>query len=132
MPNGPNITANIVSWEKPQIGRLKLNANAAIDQSNGVMGFGWILRDHNGVFLVAENKWVHGIYSAKKAEAISMCEALSQLKDTGLGEVDIETDSQLVFKAMSSPKFISSFGLLVGDIKELASLINDVEFHFVK
>lgn len=54
-----------------------MNADAAIDQSNGVMGLGWILRDHNGVFLVAENKWVHGIYSAKKAEAISMCEALS-------------------------------------------------------
>lgn len=75
---------------------------------------------------------MNGVFTAKEAEAISMRGALSWFKDTGLRSVDVETDSQLLFKAINGPSFYSVFCLLVDDIKELESQINDVEFSFVK
>ncbi|XP_031112158.1 uncharacterized protein LOC116016135 [Ipomoea triloba] len=123
---------SVVRWEKPQRGRLKMNTDAAINQTKGITGFGWLLRDHDGHFLGAKNLRGQGIYGPKEAEAIGMREALSWLKDTCLGEVDVETDSQLVFKAISGHDFTSAFGLIICDIKELASQINDVDFCFAK
>ncbi|XP_031116828.1 uncharacterized protein LOC116020496 [Ipomoea triloba] len=128
----PTPTSSAIRWEPPHYGRLKLHTDAALDGNNGVMGFGWVLRDHNGIFLAAKNMCMHGLYGVKEAEATSMREALSWLKDTGMGDVDVETDSQLVFKAIFSPTFNSAFGLIIGDIKELASSLGGVDFRFVK
>ncbi|XP_031097041.1 uncharacterized protein LOC116001296 [Ipomoea triloba] len=64
-----------------------------------------------------------------------MREALSWLKDTGMESVDVETDLQLLFNALScisTTSFYSVFGLIVDDVKELASLIDDAKFGFVK
>lgn len=61
-----------------------------------------------------------------------MREALSWLKDTSMGNVDVETDSELLFIALNCSSFHSAFGILVDDVKELTSMINDVEFMCVR
>ncbi|XP_031122526.1 uncharacterized protein LOC116025437 [Ipomoea triloba] len=119
-------------WVRPARGRIKLNTDAAIDTTNNAMGLGWILRDDEGNFLATKNVRITGSNTVREAEAICLREALSWLKDTGMGAADVEMDSQLVFHAISYTSFYSTFGLLVDDIKELASSINDVEFRFVK
>ncbi|XP_019166893.1 PREDICTED: uncharacterized protein LOC109162664 [Ipomoea nil] len=96
------------------------------------MELGWVLRDDSGGFLAAKNVLVTGTYLVKEAEALCVREALSWLKATGLGGVDVEMDSQLVCNAIHSVSFGSAFGNLVDDVKELASEIEDVEFYFVK
>lgn len=51
----PQNPANrIQSWEKPQSGWTKLNVDAALDSSKCTMGFGWIIRDDEGNFVVAK------------------------------------------------------------------------------
>ncbi|XP_019178767.1 PREDICTED: uncharacterized protein LOC109173878 [Ipomoea nil] len=119
-------------WERPRRGRLKLNTDASVDKQHGRVGFGWVLRDDDGRFRAAKNGRMMGLFRAREAEAMCMREALSWLKDTGMGNVEAETYSQLLCNAIHSESFFSSFGFLVGDIKELASSINDVEFRFIK
>lgn len=40
-------------WKKPQIGTIKINWDAAIDNNGGRMGVGIVARDHQGVVLGA-------------------------------------------------------------------------------
>lgn len=88
-------------------------------------------------FLLQKNKCVQGSYGVKEVDALSMRElsfklAKSWLKNTGIGNVDVETDSLLVVNDISGSSFLSAFGLIIDDIKELASIIDDVDFQFVK
>ncbi|XP_019175579.1 PREDICTED: uncharacterized protein LOC109170897 [Ipomoea nil] len=112
--------------------RLKLNTDAVFDVENNIMGLGWILWDDEGRFLAVKSTRVPGQYSVLEAEVFCVREALSWLKDTGLGDGDVETDSQLCYYALLSNSFYSAFGFLVDDVKEVASMINGVNFGFVK
>ncbi|XP_019166936.1 PREDICTED: uncharacterized protein LOC109162706 [Ipomoea nil] len=119
-------------WSRPAVGRLKLNTDAALNTSTSSMGLGWVPRDHDGTFMAAKNMRLTSVFTVNEAEAVSLREALSWIKDTGMGNIDVEMDSQTVFYSLTSSSFNSSFGLLVEDIKELASLIHDVQFRFVR
>ncbi|XP_019190782.1 PREDICTED: uncharacterized protein LOC109185256 [Ipomoea nil] len=129
---GHKHTHVVTSWAKPVLGRLKLNTNAALREVDNAMGFGWVLRDDGGNFLAAKNVIVPGLYTVREAEVLSIREALSWLKGTGLGAVDVETDCKIVFDALTSDSFISVFGYLVDDVKSLAFEIEDVQFCHVK
>ncbi|XP_019164289.1 PREDICTED: uncharacterized protein LOC109160428 [Ipomoea nil] len=109
---------------------IKLNTDAAF-RGNGV-GCGWVLRDDDGRFLAAKNMCFAGSYSVNEGEALSVREALNWLMGIGMGNVEVEVDSQIVFNAVRSVPFVSAFGLLVGDIKELAATVGGVEFSFVR
>ncbi|XP_019170830.1 PREDICTED: uncharacterized protein LOC109166321 [Ipomoea nil] len=119
-------------WKRPEAGRIKLNTDASVLPDSNSMGLGWVLRDHSGLFLAAKNVYLEGIYTVNEAETICLREALSWLKDTGMGSVDVEMDSQNVFYSLQATSFDSTFGFLVDDVKELASMIDDVRFCFVK
>ncbi|XP_019160455.1 PREDICTED: uncharacterized protein LOC109157025 [Ipomoea nil] len=117
-----------IRWARPESGRLKLNTDASLDASTESMSLGWVLRDHEGVFLAAKNMHLQGIYTVNKAEAIGLREALSWLKGMGMGGVDVEMDSQNVFYSLSNPSFSSTFGIIIDDVKELTSMIDNVKF----
>ncbi|XP_031099239.1 uncharacterized protein LOC116003489 [Ipomoea triloba] len=119
-------------WKKPNGGRLKLNTNESLDEVNNVTGLGWVLRDDEGRFLACKGMCVTGCYGVKEVEAVCIREALSWLKGTGMGDVDVETDSQLVYFALCQNFFNSAFGFIIYDVKEVASMINDVHFYFAK
>ncbi|XP_019198180.1 PREDICTED: uncharacterized protein LOC109192007 [Ipomoea nil] len=122
----------VVGWARPSHGRLKLNTDAALNVEDNAMGFGWVLRDDVGNFLAAKNIRMPGLCAVREADVLFIREALSWLRDTGLGAVDVETDCQVVFNAITSVSFISVFGYLVYDVKNLASEIDDVKFCHVK
>ncbi|XP_031116510.1 uncharacterized protein LOC116020169 [Ipomoea triloba] len=119
-------------WSPPSQGRLKLNTDVAMSMNNSCMGMGWVIRDAQGHFVTAKAKKFDGFFSVKEAEAVSIREALSWIKEMDIGDVDIKTDSQLVFYALSSEPFNNSFGFLIDDVKEAASQIHDVVFCFVR
>ncbi|XP_019167808.1 PREDICTED: uncharacterized protein LOC109163513 [Ipomoea nil] len=127
-----DIATNITRWTPPPVGKLKLNSDATINQVANAMGFGWVLRDEDGAFLAAKNMQAPRSYTVEEAEAMSLREALSWLKDTGMGDVVVEIDSQLVFHAILTSPFSSAYGFLVDDIRELASMIGDVQFGCVR
>ncbi|XP_019155972.1 PREDICTED: uncharacterized protein LOC109152784 [Ipomoea nil] len=93
---------------------------------------GWILRDHDGRFLAAKGVSIPERYTVEVAGAVCIREALNWLKGTGMGDVIIETDSQLVYFALRSDDFNSSFGFIIADVKEVASTIDGVDFYFAK
>ncbi|XP_019155377.1 PREDICTED: uncharacterized protein LOC109152245 [Ipomoea nil] len=127
----PNTGSN-VQWTKPSPGRVKVNTDAAFDYANNCMGMGWVLRNEEGRFLAAKGLNVRGCFNVNEAEAYAIQKALSWLKDLGLGEVDVETDSQVVFHAIHATSFNSSFGSLVDDIKMVTTMLSNVVFYSVK
>ncbi|XP_019185981.1 PREDICTED: uncharacterized protein LOC109180726 [Ipomoea nil] len=118
--------------DTPGAWELKLNTDVAMDAGNGVMGMGWIVRDEHGEFVAAKCVTYPGLYGVKEAEAVGVRETLSWVKGLGFGVIDVETDSQLVFHALTLNTYCSSFGLVVDDVKEVASQIPDVIFYFAR
>ncbi|XP_019167315.1 PREDICTED: uncharacterized protein LOC109163049 [Ipomoea nil] len=121
-----------VQWRKLSPGKLKVNMDAAFDYANNCMGMGWILRDEEGRFLATKGLNMRGCFNVNEAETYAIREALSWLKDLELGEVDVETDSQIVFHAIHATYFHSSFDSLVDDIKVATSMLHNVVFSSVK
>lgn len=126
-----NHTVSEVRWTKLAARRVKLNSDAAINKESGCMGLGWVLRDADGLFVAARAVPVRGTYLLKEAEALSVREALSWLKAMEIDNVDVEMDAQQVYHAIHGDHLNSSFGSIVGDIKEAATLFGSVSFQFV-
>ncbi|KAM7497885.1 hypothetical protein LguiA_022299 [Lonicera macranthoides] len=67
------------------------------------------------------------------AEAISLREALSWIKDKNMSNVYVESDSQLLISAIRSDFEDSSyFGLIVNECKSLASGLVGCHFNFIR
>nr|GMD12674.1 uncharacterized protein LOC109155154 [Ipomoea batatas] len=123
---------NTAHWEKPPLGVLKLNVDAAFNKDSNCMGMGFILRNHEGAFVAAKNiKW-YGIYHSKEAEAIGVREALKWLKIMELDTVIIESDALLVTQGINGVCGVSSFDLILEDIRKLAKGFSCISFVFVK
>ncbi|XVE79954.1 hypothetical protein DITRI_Ditri14bG0098900 [Diplodiscus trichospermus] len=92
-----------MKWVRPNAGWLKCNVGAAVFASESLAGSGIVVRDSNGCF-VAVKSAVHSHMSANAllAEAISLKEALSWIKEKGWVNAVVESDSLLVVQAMSS------------------------------
>ena len=87
--------------------------DGAVFSDDGKVGFGWILRDHIGVFCAAGQGSSYGPSEASLDEALSMREALSWLKHRSLTKIIIESDSlDLVQSLRSSHNNNSPIGLI--------------------
>ncbi|KAH9670971.1 reverse transcriptase domain-containing protein [Citrus sinensis] len=122
-----------VSWEKPEFGWVKCNVDAAVFASQGRIGLGCVIRNSEGEFLAARCVGRHGAFSAREAEALGIREALSWLKEYKLPCVIVEMDCLQVFQALtegfSGP---NGFGLIIEDCRELALVLGEVKFSFVR
>nr|GMD81077.1 uncharacterized protein LOC109164833 [Ipomoea batatas] len=119
-------------WMKPSSGRLKLNVDAAVDHTRGRMGFGWVLRNEHGDFIAAVSLPWPGMYSVKEAEAIAVREALSWLKDKSISHCQVETDALQITQSLQSTSLDSQFDLILLDVKDLLSSLQDVFISFAK
>lgn len=84
---------DIVQWQKPDGGRMKINTDSTFNQANNTMGLGMVLRDDEGRFFAAKGINMQGTFTVNEAEAVCIREALSSLKELGVEDVDVETDS---------------------------------------
>nr|GMC92116.1 uncharacterized protein LOC109155154 [Ipomoea batatas] len=128
----PSPQNDLSRWRKPPPGWVKLNVDVAINKGLNSTGLGFILRNEDGNFLAAkEQKW-SGIFQPREAEAISIREALKWIKVMNVDRVQIETDALLVIQGLNNPKLISSFDLVLEDIRKLANDFQCISFMFVK
>jgi hypothetical protein len=58
-------------WVKPASGWLKVHVDAALDRGAGKMGFGLIMRDHEGKFVAAKSIMRMGLWDSAAAEALA-------------------------------------------------------------
>nr|GMD72664.1 uncharacterized protein LOC109162712 [Ipomoea batatas] len=122
----------LVRWKRPPQGWLKVNVDAANDQQSKVTGLGFVLRDYEGSFVAAKiEKW-QGLYHPKAGEAIGIRETLKWVKKMGLDHIQVESDAMLVIQGLSNNACISSFDLVLDDIREKARNFSSVSFSFVK
>ncbi|XP_059456541.1 uncharacterized protein LOC132186577 [Corylus avellana] len=59
-------------WVKPDSGWVKVNVDAALDKKGGKMGFGLIMRDHEGQVIVAKNIMRLGTWKPAVAEVLAV------------------------------------------------------------
>ncbi|XP_019153886.1 PREDICTED: uncharacterized protein LOC109150431 [Ipomoea nil] len=114
-------TSNFVrdaKWERPPLGWLKLNVDAALDYGNRRMGLGFVLRDAEGTFVAAKEIPISGLFKPKEDEAIGVREALKWIKDLQYDFIQLQ--------------LYSSFDLIINDVKELAKDFLNINFLFAK
>ncbi|XP_019190793.1 PREDICTED: uncharacterized protein LOC109185268 [Ipomoea nil] len=121
-----------VAWSPPPPGYYKLNIDVSMDFEHRRMGYGWILRDEEGVVMGAATTMIEGIYSVKEAEAIGAPEALSWIKRGGWPRVVLETDAQMVTNAVSAGQNYTPFGAIIDEIRKHLMQLPLTHFVFVK
>jgi hypothetical protein len=68
---GRNLLERQTLWVKPACGWIKVNVDATLDKGTGKMGFGRIMRDHEGKFLAAKSITRMGSWDSIVAEAMA-------------------------------------------------------------
>nr|GMD22052.1 DNA-(apurinic or apyrimidinic site) lyase, chloroplastic-like [Ipomoea batatas] len=81
------------------------------------MGFDFVIRNQEGSFVVDKGVPWNDLFQPKEVEAMGVKEALSWLKNLNVDKFYIKTDALLIFNALFA-SMISSFGLLIDDMKE--------------
>uniref|UniRef100_A0A803Q0L2 RNase H type-1 domain-containing protein n=1 Tax=Cannabis sativa TaxID=3483 RepID=A0A803Q0L2_CANSA len=122
-------------WRSPPSGFTKLNVDAACDQTEGLIGFGAIIRGHTGDVIAGFSKPFHGFFLPKDMEAAALLHSLQWAIQNQLPIHFIETYSLVLANAinsMFSTRFASSFHDLVEDIVYLLSYFPGVKVSHVK
>ncbi|XP_060959282.1 uncharacterized protein LOC133030525 [Cannabis sativa] len=70
-------TSRCEQWAKPCFGEIKVNCDDAVFEDDNSLGLGWIVRDHNGLFIDALAVKTYGQPDPFLAEAMALKEALS-------------------------------------------------------
>lgn len=110
---------SVERWVKPQFGWLKMNIDAAVDANGNMTGFGWVIRDNVCSFVTAKCLSKLGVHLPKEAEALAIREALSWIKANQMEYVQAESDALSVIQSLKHVKPVSSFGLILLDIKDI-------------
>lgn len=120
-------------WRPPPAGMVKVNCDAALFEQQHATGVGWVMRDSSGKFLATAGCLWHTLYDPLVAEAMSIREALSWIKDRRLSNVQVETECLIAAQAISATlQQSSSFGLIVDDCLSLLSSLYNVSIKHVK
>ncbi|XP_019184391.1 PREDICTED: uncharacterized protein LOC109179342 [Ipomoea nil] len=123
-------TGSPVIWEPPAQGWLKCNVDAAV-LADGV-GFGAVVRNHEGRFVAAMNGRLSCDREPFMAEATAVKESLTWLHNFGRGFMVIETNCLNFCKAFNSSSLNFSYvNLIVKQCVLIANGIGNVSVHYV-
>lgn len=94
-------------WLPPVTGRFKVNVDGGEDLS---VGFGTVVRDHEGQVIIAASKRHNGLFEPSHVEVMALRFAVKFARDLGLRAVDLEGegDNLEVMAARSSFWFSAS------------------------
>jgi hypothetical protein len=100
-----------VQWTKPEEGWLKVNVDAAVDK----MGFGILLRDHEGKVLAAKCMMKMGVWESTAAEAMAAYHGIALCQERGVPNIILEGDAkQITVAILANGKNNSMLGPLGG------------------
>nr|GMD47360.1 uncharacterized protein LOC109153501 [Ipomoea batatas] len=131
-PPPPLVVCAPLKWKKLPYSWLKLNMYVALDTNAKITACGCILRDSEGKSVAARSFSWPGLLQVKVAEVVALRDALCWAKERGVTPIQVESDSQLVMQGLKLSNSTSAFDLILKDILELASVIPNVSFKFVK
>lgn len=109
-----------VKWERPPLGRFKVNWDVAIDKNVQCMSFGIIIRDHHDHVCVVKSMRVNGIQEPAVGEAMAALVAVELSKERDIQDIILEGDSMQVVQTLKEHDFSSRpFGHIIDDARTL-------------
>ncbi|XP_021725926.1 uncharacterized protein LOC110693110 [Chenopodium quinoa] len=120
------------AWKAPPRDMYKPNSDANLGV-NQQLGVGGVLRDAEGVVLLAFCSKVKGNFEVEVGEAIALWQSLLTALEAGFRNMVLETDNLKLFHHMKKGIImLSAFGNVVSDILRLASQCFSCSFSFVR
>ncbi|KAF4362586.1 hypothetical protein F8388_011413 [Cannabis sativa] len=124
---------NLLAWEPPPVGTLKLNTDAAISTHQNRTGGGALVRDHTGKVLAATTFNRMGQMQPQVAEGWVLLEGLKWSRDNGLNIQHIEVDCKsLLTDLQSTNENLSSYGTIINAIRRMLSSLPTVTLHHTR
>jgi ribonuclease HI len=126
--------ANVLQkWTPPPPDSVLLNSDAAIFDNPGAVGVGVVARNHLGTCLVSCRHFLNRTLVPELAEAYALRRAVELARDEQMDKVIFATDClSLIHRLNSSSVDRSMVGILVSDIKHLATVFSSVSFVHVR
>ncbi|KAK2659019.1 hypothetical protein Ddye_005552 [Dipteronia dyeriana] len=84
---------NAIVWQPPCFGFYKVNVDAALPTSHGVVGIGIIVRDSQGQVLGASAQKIMARYPPHVAEAVGILKGIQFVRNVGLWPCVLESDA---------------------------------------
>ena len=113
-------------WSCPQDGLVKINFDGAIFSDSNQSGVGVVIRDNNGAVLASYSEKLHLAYKPDEVEALAALKAVTR-------KAILEGDYLSLIKALKSTEdSLSPTGLLVDDVKRVASSFERLVYSHVK
>jgi ribonuclease HI len=98
---------------------VKVNVDAAIDKGVGRMGFGIILRDHEGNFLAAKSATQMGLWDLEAVEALAAYLGVILGQEMGVQQLILEGDAKQIIDAIQAKdRNDSMIGHLIDDVRQ--------------
>ncbi|TXG68158.1 hypothetical protein EZV62_003093 [Acer yangbiense] len=115
-------------WIPPEKDDYKANCDAALDQGNGTVGIGMIIRNFEGKVLAAGSIFFEGTYSIKIAKLMAILRCIQFGNDCGLRLKKIESDEATVVKWIKEGSNLDSdYGPLLSEINWLIDKENEAK-----
>jgi hypothetical protein len=96
------------------------------------MGWGLVIRDHQGSLKLASHGSIDGIQNPELAEAVAVRQALATAGDKGFTDIVLASDClPLIQKIQTAGMDRSGVGTVVGDIKRFATMFSLCSFKHV-
>ena len=124
--------ASVPRWSPPPEGTVCINVDAALFSSSRQMGTGVVIRNHNGVCLLACSELQQEVTTPELAEALAFRRAVSLACEEGYDKVLAVSDClSLVQRLKCSDLDRSLVGVVVQDIKQICTSFSDFSFRHV-
>jgi ribonuclease HI len=110
----------IVRWVPPPSSFFKINCDVALDNKNGRMGIGLLIRDSKGKVYATASQVVDFIVDPVVGESIAALKVVEFCKNRGLDRIMVEGDSLQVVHSINKPGLNwGKYGHIVADIHEV-------------
>lgn len=111
----------VQTWKKPRHGEFKINSDGAFDPSSGSGGWGFIIRDDQGMMILAGAGKEEFLLDALHTEVLGGLAGVRAAMQLTMSNIVLEVDAALVKQAVESEDYrLSALG---GVITELRSLL---------
>ncbi|XP_062005888.1 uncharacterized protein LOC133723072 [Rosa rugosa] len=123
----------VVNWNTPARGFLKMNFDGATDVKNGVSGIGAVFRDHEGTLKGAVAAPLVGNISPRAVESLALLHGLRYALHVGFTKLEVEGDALTVLNTLHDKHDdLSSEGHILDEVKQLFQFFSFCSWHFVR
>lgn len=129
----PETVVRELKWQAPAAHLIKLNVDGAFQSNTYTGGWGFVARDAEGEVRGSGLGRIANVASALQAEAVACGEAVQAAANWGMGRVVVETDSQILVKALQSTELdFAPEGIIFRDLRAFIRLnFISADLHFV-